>query len=200
MVAGVFGIIVLGIAGGYFFLGIDSKDILDSTLMTALSFMVAVAGVEIGSNRHILKKLCTPKSILLAVVIPFAIILGTLVGAASSTIFTGMKVSDAVLVGAGLGWYSLSSVVISTMYSVEIGTIAFLTNMLRETLAFVLIPVLVKWHKFFAIAPAGAATMDSGLPIVIKYTNIKVGMFGFVSGLILTLLVPLLLTFLMPQG
>ena len=60
--------------------------------------------------------------------------------------------------------------------------------MLREVLAFLAIPLLVKINKFLALAPSGAATMDSGLPVVIKYTNIHVGLFAFINGLLLTLL------------
>ena len=56
----------------------------------------------------------------------------------------------------------------------------------------------VKINKFLALAPSGAATMDSGLPVVIKYTNIHVGLFAFINGLLLTLLVPVLLSVLMP--
>ena len=183
MVYAIFTFIALGIAGGYFFLGLEHKDLLDEILMSALYFMVFVAGIEIGGNRHIIKKICNPQSILLAVAIPTV---------------TGMEMRDALLVGSALGWYSLSSVVISTLYSVEIGTIAFLANMLREVLAFLAIPLLVKINKFLALAPSGAATMDSGLPVVIKYTNIHVGLFAFINGLLLTLLVPVLLSVLMP--
>ena len=104
---------------------------------------------------------------------------------------------DALLVGSALGWYSLSSVVISTLYSVEIGTIAFLANMLREVLAFLAIPLLVKINKFLLGA---IRSCDYGfrLPVVIKYTNIHVGLFAFINGLLLTLLVPVLLSVLMP--
>ena len=192
MVYAIFTFIALGIAGGYFFLGLEHKDLLDEILMSALYFMVFVAGIEIGGNRHIIKKICNPQSILLAVTI------GSLGGAALSAFVTGMEMRDALLVGSALGWYSLSSVVISTLYSVEIGTIAFLANMLREVLAFLAIPLLVKINKFLALAPSGAATMDSGLPVVIKYTNIHVGLFAFINGLLLTLLVPVLLSVLMP--
>lgn len=171
---------------------------LDEVLMSALYFMVFVAGIEIGGNRHIIKKICNPQSILLAVAIPAAVTVGSLSGAAASSALTGMGLQDALLVGSALGWYSLSSVVISTLYSVEIGTIAFLANMLREVLAFLVIPLLVKVNKFLALAPSGAATMDSGLPVVIKYTNIHVGLFAFINGLLLTLLVPVLLSVLMP--
>ena len=198
MVYAIFTFIALGIAGGYFFLGLEHKDLLDEVLMSALYFMVFVAGIEIGGNRHIIKKICNPQSILLAVAIPTAVTIGSLGGAALSAFVTGMEMRAALLVGSALGWYSLSSVVISTLYSVEIGTIAFLANMLREVLAFLAIPLLVKINKFLALAPSGAATMDSGLPVVIKYTNIHVGLFAFINGLLLTLLVPVLLSVLMP--
>ena len=188
MVYAIFTFIALGIAGGYFFLGLEHKDLLDEILMSALYFMVFVAGIEIGGNRHIIKKICNPQSILLAVAIPTAVTIGSLGGAALSAFVIGMEMRDALLVGSALGWYSLSSVVISTLYSVEIGTIAFLANMLREVLAFLAIPLLVKINKFLALAPSGAATMDSGLPVVIKYTNIHVGLFAFINGLLLTLL------------
>lgn len=116
----------------------------------------------------------------------------TLIGMA-----VGLSFYDAVLVGSGLGWYSFSSVVISAMYSTEIGTVSFLANMLRELSAFFLIPVLVRLHKLLALAPSGAATMDSGLPVVIKYTNLHVGMYSFINGLVLTLIVPVLLSWLL---
>ena len=190
MVYAIFTFIALGIAGGYFFLGLEHKDLLDEILMSALYFMVFVAGIEIGGNRHIIKKICNPQSILLAVAIPTAVTIGSLGGAALSAFVTGMEMRDALLVGSAL--------VISTLYSVEIGTIAFLANMLREVLAFLAIPLLVKINKFLALAPSGAATMDSGLPVVIKYTNIHVGLFAFINGLLLTLLVPVLLSVLMP--
>lgn len=84
MVYAIFTFIALGIAGGYFFLGLEHKDLLDEILMSALYFMVFVAGIEIGGNRHIIKKICNPQSILLAVAIPTAVTIGSLGGAALS--------------------------------------------------------------------------------------------------------------------
>ena len=40
MVYAIFTFIALGIAGGYFFLGLEHKDLLDEILMSALYFMV----------------------------------------------------------------------------------------------------------------------------------------------------------------
>ena len=186
-----------GLLFGYLFLDTGVKDTLDLILMSALDIMIFIAGIEIGSNRGILKRICNLHSALLALAIPLAVACGSICGALLLGHIAGLSAYDSLLVGGGLGWYSFSSVVISAMYSTEIGTVAFLANMMREISSFFLIPLLVRVHKFLALAPSGAATMDSGLPVVIKYTNLHVGMYSFINGLVLTLIVPVLISWLL---
>ena len=189
--------LVGGLFVGYLFLDTGVKDTLDLILMSALDVMIFIAGIEIGSNRGILKRICNVHSALLALAIPLAVACGSICGALLLGHIAGLNAYDSLLVGGGLGWYSFSSVVISAMYSTEIGTVAFLANMMREISGFFLIPLLVRVHKFLALAPSGAATMDSGLPVVIKYTNLHVGMYSFINGLVLTLIVPVLISWLL---
>lgn len=189
--------LVGGLLFGYLFLNTGVKDTLDLILMSALDVMIFIAGIEIGSNRGILKRICNLHSALLALAIPLAVACGSICGALLLGHIAGLSAYDSLLVGGGLGWYSFSSVVISAMYSTEIGTVAFLANMMREISGFFLIPLLVRVHKFLALAPSGAATMDSGLPVVIKYTNLHVGMYSFINGLVLTLIVPVLISCLL---
>lgn len=189
--------LVGGLIFGYLFLDTGVKDTLDLILMSALDVMIFIAGIEIGSNRGILTRICNLHSALLALAIPFAVACGSICGALLLGHIAGLSAYDSLLVGGGLGWYSFSSVVISAMYSTEIGTVAFLANMMREISGFFLIPLLVRVHKFLALAPSGAATMDSGLPVVIKYTNLHVGMYSFINGLVLTLIVPVLISWLL---
>lgn len=189
--------LVGGLIFGYLFLDTGVKDTLDLILMSALDVMIFIAGIEIGSNRGILKRICNLHSALLALAIPLAVACGSICGALLLGHIAGLSAYDSLLVGGGLGWYSFSSVVISAMYSTEIGTVAFLANMMRENSGFFLIPLLVRVHKFLALAPSGAATMDSGLPVVIKYTNLHVGMYSFINGLVLTLIVPVLISWLL---
>ena len=189
--------LVGGLLFGYLFLDTGVKDTLDLILMSALDVMIFIAGIEIGSNRGILKRICNLHSALLALAIPLVVACGSICGALLLGHIAGLSAYDSLLVGGGLGWYSFSSVVISAMYSTEIGTVAFLANMMREISGFFLIPLLVRVHKFLALAPSGAATMDSGLPVVIKYTNLHVGMYSFINGLVLTLIVPVLISWLL---
>lgn len=189
--------LVGGLLFGYLFLDTGVKNTLDLILMSALDVMIFIAGIEIGSNRGILKRICNVHSALLALAIPLAVACGSICGALLLGHIAGLSAYDSLLVGGGLGWYSFSSVVISALYSTEIGTVAFLANMMREISGFFLIPLLVRVHKFLALAPSGAATMDSGLPVVIKYTNLHVGMYSFINGLVLTLIVPVLISWLL---
>ena len=189
--------LVGGLIFGYLCLDTGVKDTLDLILMSALDVMIFIAGIEIGSNRGILKRICNLHSALLALAIPLAVACGSICGALLLGHIAGLSAYDSLLVGGGLGWYSFSSVVISAMYSTEIGTVAFLANMMREISGFFLIPLLVRVHKFLSLAPSGAATMDSGLPVVIKYTNLHVGMYSFINGLVLTLIVPVLISWLL---
>ncbi|MPN28524.1 Lysine exporter LysO [bioreactor metagenome] len=77
-----------------------------------------------------------------------------------------------------------------------LGAIAFLTNVFREIFAVILIPILAKrLNTYSAIAPAGATSMDTTLPLVSKATNPEVAVISFINGVIMSSLVPVLVTF-----
>lgn len=197
MIGGICLAILGGGLFGWLFLSTEAIPLLDEILMSALSLMVFIATIEIGTNRHAVKKNCHAKGLLLMVAIPCGVTVGSLIGGAVAGSAAGMRLYDALLVSAGLGWYSFSSVVISTQYSAEIGTIAFLTNVLREVLSFVLIPLVARYNKIICIGIGGASTMDSTLPVLIRATDLHTGVLGFFNGLVLTLVVPVLITFLL---
>ena len=197
MVAGLLLTIILGVVGGHYFIDLSQRELLDTILMDALYCMIFVAGIEIGSNRQLLKQIWRPESLRLALALPLANILGSLLGAWTSGWIVGVSFYDATLMALSLGWYSLASVLVSTSYSTEVGTLLFLANMLREVSSFVLIPLLARWHKLLCIAPGGAATMDSLLPLVIRACGMHTGMFSFIQGLVLSLLVPVFLSLLL---
>lgn len=72
----------------------------------------------------------------------------------------------------GWGWYSLAGVTISNLATAEAGSIAFMSNLMREMFSFVIIPFLaVHFNYYTCIAPAGATSEDTTLPLMLKYTN-----------------------------
>lgn len=99
-----------------------------------------------------------------------------------------------------MAWYSLSAIMI-TPYSKELSVLAFLTNVCREVFAIVLIPLVAKYiGSEEAIAPSGATAMDTTLPIISKATDARTAIIAFITGFILTLSVPILVTLLLSLG
>ena len=75
------------------------------------------------------------------------------------------------------------------------GVIALLTNVMRELLTLILAPLLARYVGKFAPIAAGAATsMDTTLPVVTRFSGPEYTTIAVLSGVILMLLVPLLVT------
>lgn len=187
-----------GFMGGYYLLGLESKSTLDLILMNALNVIVFIGGLEIGGNKEIVKKMLRVKTLGLILAVPLGCIVGSIIGGGLVGALIGVSWRDAILVSSGMGWYSFSSVVISAMYSNEVGTVAFIANAFRETLSFVLVPVAARFTNLACVSIGGASTMDSTLPVILKYTNMQIGVIGFINGVLLTLIVPFLISFLLP--
>lgn len=133
-------------------------------------------------------------------VIPVAVILGSLLGAVVCGITLPLSMKEALAIGSGLGWYSLAPGIIIDHGFVVASAISFLHNIMREVLSFVLIPVVAKKIGYIeTVALPGAAAMDVCLPIVERQTRSDIAIFSFVSGLVASfvvpVLVPLVLTF-----
>ena len=126
-------------------------------------------------------------------VIPVAVIGGSLLGAVVCGIVLPLSMKEALAIGSGLGWYSLAPGIIIDHGFVVASAISFLHNIMREVLSFVLIPVVAKKIGYIeTIALPGAAAMDVCLPIVERQTRSDIAIFSFVSGLVASFVVPVL--------
>jgi uncharacterized membrane protein YbjE (DUF340 family) len=196
MISCIVAAVLAGIAMGWMLPSIMNSQILDKVVTYILAAMLFGVGISIGHNRRELIKI--KKVGFRILLVPLAIAGGSLLGASIGSLFFNMSLKEVLVVGAGFGWYSLSSVLITQLYSAELGAIAFLANVFRELMAFMLIPLLaIHIGKIVAIAPGGATTMDSTLPIIAKMTDTSTAMIAFVSGLILTTMVPFLIPLLL---
>jgi uncharacterized membrane protein YbjE (DUF340 family) len=161
----------------------------------ALGVILLGIGAEIGHNRQAWRALWSlgPR-VLLA---PAAIAIGSICGAALAGMFLGLPANESMAVGAGFGWYSLSGVLLAQIYNVSTGALAFLSNVFRELIAVVLMPVLaLRLAPIVAMAPGGATTMDTTLPIIVRCMGPEAALIAFASGATLTALVPILVPIL----
>jgi uncharacterized membrane protein YbjE (DUF340 family) len=186
--------IILGIGCGYFIFPASIISNFDTVASLSLYALIFCVGIDVGSNKTILKDL---KSMGLKVLlIPFGGILGSLIGGFITGLIFNMAINESLAIASGFGWYSLSGVMLKELGGEALGAIAFLTNVFREVFAVILIPILAKkMNEYTAIAPAGATSMDTTLPLVAKATNPEVVVISFINGVIMSSLVPVLVTF-----
>ncbi|TEB06975.1 hypothetical protein Psch_00510 [Pelotomaculum schinkii] len=168
---------------------------LEALTTGALCFMLVGIGIELGSQKEAWLRLrCMGWRIML---VPVLVAVGSLGGAVAAGFFLGMPIKEASAVGAGFGWYSLSGVILSKIYSVETGALAFMTNIMRELISFVIIPIVAaRIGNLAAVAPGGATTMDTTLPLIARTTDADTAVIALVNGTTLSAMVPLLVPLL----
>ncbi len=163
----------------------------------ALYILLFLAGMSVGFDLHAFKIIQELKGTIL--VMPAATVAGTALGsAAASFLVPSLPVLDAVAVGMGLGYYSLSSTIISQQVSPALGSVALLANIMREVICLVFTPVMIKGFGLLGPIFAGGATSnDSSLPVIAKFCGERYAIIAIFTGVVLTLAVPFLVPFVL---
>ncbi|MBR5816660.1 MAG: lysine exporter LysO family protein [Anaerotignum sp.] len=183
-------VLVLGIGAGYI-LPENISGFIDSASSYMLLVLLFSVGIDMGLNKEVFTRIKELGFKIL--LIPFGVVVGSLCGGAITSFLVNLPVKDSLAISAGLGWYSLSGIMITEAGNPVAGTIAFLSNVFREMLTFVVVPFIASHLNYYcAIAPAGATAMDTTLGIISRNTDATVAVLSFVSGVICTLLVPVL--------
>jgi len=169
----------------------------DDYSIYALYGLMFLVGISIGADNE---SWCVIRQMNIKILlIPGGIIAGTLAGSAIVGYFVSdLGIKESMAVGAGFGYYSLSSVFISHISGEILGVIALLSNILREIITLLATPLLVIYFgKLAGIASGGATSMDTTMPIIVKYSGKEWGVIAIFSGIVLTILVPFLVSFIL---
>ena len=180
----------LGIVSGLFIMPSSVYENSGLFMDIGLCLLLFFVGIDLGSNKGVFKNL--KKLGFKILLVPIGTIVGSLVGGIICSFIFDMNIFGALAIASGLSWYSLSAIII-TPISAELGTIAFLSNVIREVLAFISIPFIAKHIGYLETIGAGAAiSMDTGLPMITKNTNSELAVISFISGVIISLSVTVL--------
>ena len=185
--------VIVGILLGYFTKSYINFDI-SLLIQFGLYLLLFFIGIDIGKNDNILNDLKKLNKKVLF--LPFITIISSLAGGAVASILLPLSMGESVAISAGMGLYSFSAIELSKV-SVELGGIAFLSNIFRELLAIFLIPIIAKKiGSFESVSVAGATAMDSVLPIINKSNPAEISIISFYSGLVISIIVPILIPIL----
>ncbi len=183
-------VLVLGIGAGYL-MPADLSAFIDSASSYMLLLLLFSVGIDTGLNKAVFTRIKELGFKIL--LIPFGIVVGSLCGGVLTSFLVSLSAKESLAISAGLGWYSLSGVLITEAGNPVGGTIAFLANVFREMLTFIIVPFVASHLNYYcAIAPAGATSMDTTLGIISKNTNGTIAVLSFVNGVICTFIVPIL--------
>ena len=102
-------------------------------------------------------------------------------------------------VGSGFAYYSLSSILITQFkepsvgmqIATELGTIALLSNIMREMMSLVAAPLIRRYFgKLAPISAAGVNSMDVLLPSITRYSGKEVMPVAILHGMLVDMSVP----------
>ena len=160
-------------------------------------------GISIGSNKNL--KQIVRQIRLKMLVIPLATIIGTLLfSALASLLLSRWSVFECMAVGSGFAYYSLSSILITQFkepsiglqLATELGTIALLSNIIREMMALLGSPLIEKYFgKLAPISAAGVNSMDVVLPAITRYSGKEMIPVAILHGFLIDFSVPLFVSF-----
>jgi uncharacterized membrane protein YbjE (DUF340 family) len=160
-------------------------------------------GISIGSNKNL--KQIVRQIRLKMLVIPLATIIGTLLfSALASLLLSRWSVFECMAVGSGFAYYSLSSILITQFkepsiglqLATELGTIALLSNIIREMMALLGSPLIEKYFgKLAPVSAAGVNSMDVVLPAITRYSGKEMIPVAILHGILIDFSVPLFVSF-----
>jgi uncharacterized membrane protein YbjE (DUF340 family) len=173
---------------------------LSLVVLYALMFQV---GIGIGSDsrlKEILRSI-TPRTIL----VPCATIVGTIISTfLISFAIVRWSATEVMAVGCGFGYYSLSSILVSSLKeahiglqaAAELGTITLIANVFRELMTLLLAPLMVRWFSPLGpICAGGATTIDVTLPVITRFSGRDWLFVSILHGVVVDFSVPFLVPF-----
>ncbi len=184
----------LGIIAGYYDLA--PQILYGNASLYILYVMLFIAGMGVGFDIKALRILREMKASIFLV--PFGILCGSMIAGGIAALPLGMKMLEGVTVGAAVGYYSLSSILVTEWGNPELGSITLVANLLREFFCIAFSVIFVKFGgKIAPVMVGGAAAIDTCLPPVVKHSGEKYALVAIFSGLVLSIVVPILIPFLL---
>ena len=165
-----------------------------------LYLLLVLAGMTVGFDLKALGIVRELRGRIL--LIPLGVVAGTLCGSTLAWLilsgFSDLSLPESLAVGAGFGYYSLATVIITRLGDPALGSVALLSNMIHEALALLLPPLVVRLTgRLGPVLAGGAAAMDTCLPVVAQVSGERCAILAVFSGMCLTLLVPVIVPLLM---
>lgn len=157
-----------------------------------LIVLIFLVGIQLrNSGINLRQVFFNKRGIVISVIFTASSLLGGIV----SALCLQIPLSQGLAISSGMGWYSLSSVLLNDAWGPIWGSIAFFNDLSREIASLFLIPLFMHHYRATAVGLAGATALDCTLPIIQRSGGIETVPLALSFGFIINLLVPVLLVF-----
>lgn len=158
----------------------------------AVYAMLAAVGMSLGFDSRAWRILRDLKG--WVVLVPLMIIVGTFLGGVAAWTMLDMSFRDVMAVAAGFGYYSLSSMLINQLADVSLGSMALISNMVRELVTLLFAPLFARvFGGLGRFPPPGPPAIPVCPPLSVHRAN-RNTILGIFSGMVLTIAVPIFVT------
>lgn len=180
--------VFLGTCAGYFLKSpLTHLSLIINLILLVILFII---GYQLKQQNISLRSILTNKT---GITIAGLIILSSIVAGIISAKILGIDIRTGVVLSSGYGWYTLSGILIGQLAPHGFGTAAFFIDFIREIIAIILIPAIGKKHPLPLVAYSGATALDFTLPIIKVNLSESMVPVAITSGMILTMLVPVVI-------
>lgn len=169
----------------------------DNAIEWILFLLLFFIGIQLRNSGLTLRQILLNKH---GMIIALVIILTSWVGGVITALILDLPLYQALAMASGFGWYSLSGILMGDAFGPVFGGASFMLELLRELVALVSIPLLVRNKPCTAIGYAGATAMDFTLPVIQSTGGVRCVPVAIVSGFILSLVVPFFMLFFVSLG
>ncbi|MGA9699054.1 MAG: lysine exporter LysO family protein [Acinetobacter sp.] len=129
--------------------------------------------------------------------VPMGCIVGSLAGAFfTAAIVKDISLKDLIMLSQGYGFYSMTGIVVTELKNAKLGSIALMNDLFREIIAILLMYSIGWRYPRSAISSAAATAMDVTLPMVKQACGKEFIPHAMVSGFILSVLAPVVVSVL----
>lgn len=184
------GVVALG-----FLLGLTGFEVLKHATEASeytLIFLLLLVGIQLRNSGMTIKQIVLNRR---GMIVAVVVVLSSLAGGVINAMILGLPIKTGLAMASGFGWYSLSGILMTESYGPVIGSATFFNDLVRELLAIMLIPALVRRSRSTALGLCGATSMDFTLPVLQRSGGVEIVPAAIVHGFILSLLTPLLMAF-----
>lgn len=167
----------------------------NTALLSGLLFLVGL--LLKNSDVNLKTALMNKRGVQVSLIFMGSVLLGGLLFA---MIFDEVSWQQGLALASSFGWYSLSGTIMSEAYGAIWGSVALFNDLIREILAFLFIPYIMRLSSSSAIGLAGVTGIDFTLPILQKSGGNEIIPLIISFGIIVNILSPILMVFFSTLG